>query len=70
MKKNRPRIGTHVEPLPATFTLTSILGLIITTIFTASGRIPLAWGVSFDVVFAIMLLASMVSITPKFSGYD
>ncbi len=60
----------RMEPLPATFTLISILGLIITTVFTVSGRIDLSWGVSFDLVFALMFIASMMSITPKFSGYD
>lgn len=60
----------RMEPLPATFTLISILGLIITTVFTVSGRIELSWGVAFDLVFALMFIASMMSITPKFSGYD
>ncbi len=60
----------RMEPLPATFTLISILGMIITTVFTASGRIELSWGVAFDLVFALMFIASMISITPKFSGYD
>ncbi len=60
----------RMEPLPATFTLISILGLIITTVFTASGRVEPSWGVAFDLVFALMFIASMMSITPKFSGYD
>ena len=60
----------RMEPLPATFTLISILGLIITTVFTVSGRIDASWGVSFDLVFGLMFIASMMSITPKFSGYD
>lgn len=64
------RRAFRMEPLPATFTLTSILGLVVTTVFTASGRVPLSWGVAFDLVFALMFLASMVSITPRFSGYD
>lgn len=70
MKKSSKPKGIRIEPLPATFTLTSILGLIITTVFTASGRVPLSWGVAFDLVFAIMFIASVVSITPRFSGYD
>ena len=57
----------NIEPLPATFTLISILGLIITTVFTVSGRIDLSWGVAFDLVFGLMFVASMISITPKFS---
>ncbi|MBI2141157.1 hypothetical protein HYU16_01915 [Candidatus Woesearchaeota archaeon] len=60
----------RMEPLPATFTLISILGMIITTVFTVSGRIELSWGVAFDLVFALMFIASMMSITPRFAGYD
>ncbi len=60
----------HVEPLPATFSLIGLMGLIITTVFTASGRVPLSWGVAFDIVFALMFIASMISITPKFAGWD
>ncbi len=52
-------------PLPRTFMLTSILGLLVTTVYTAYGRLPLKWGVAFDTVFAIMLVASVISITPK-----
>ena len=54
-----------MEPLPATFSLTGLLGFIITTVLTASGRVPLSWGVAFDIVFALMFIASMVSITPS-----
>ena len=60
----------HVEPLPATFSLIGMLGFIITTVFTVSGRVPLSWGVAFDLVFALMFVASMISITPKFAGWD
>ncbi|MBI2144931.1 hypothetical protein HYU18_01270 [Candidatus Woesearchaeota archaeon] len=62
--------GVRIEPLPATFTLIAIFGLILTTVFTASGRIPLSWGAAFDLVFALMFIASMISITPRFAGYD
>ena len=54
--------------MPATFTLISILGLIITTVFTVSGRVDLSWGVAFDLVFGLMFVASMISITPRFSN--
>ena len=67
---SRRKASASIEPLPATFTLVSILGLIITTVFTASARVPLSWGVAFDLVFALMFIASMISITPRFSGYD
>lgn len=60
----------HIEPLPATFSLIGMLGFIITTVFTVSGRVPLSWGVAFDTVFALMFIASMISITPRFAGWD
>lgn len=66
----RPQSSFHVEPLPATFSLIGMLGFIITTVFTVSGRVPLSWGVAFDIVFALMFIASMISITPKFAGWD
>lgn len=56
----------RMEPLPATFTLTAIFGMAITTVFTISGRIPLSWGVAFDIVFALMFISSIISITPRF----
>ena len=56
-----------MEPLPATFSLTGLMGFIITTVFTVSGRVPLSWGVAFDIVFILMFTASMISITPRFS---
>lgn len=63
-------ISFHIEPLPATFSLIGMLGFIITTVFTVSGRVPLSWGVAFDIVFALMFIASMISITPRFAGWD
>lgn len=56
----------YLTPLPASFMLTSIVGLVIIAIFTASGRINADWGVSFGIVFAIMFVSSIVSITPEF----
>jgi hypothetical protein len=56
----------HMEPLPATFTLISMFGLIVVGVFTFSQRIDLTWGVSFGLIFALMFIASMISITPKF----
>ncbi len=70
MDAKKKRAGTktrgafRIEPLPATFTLTGMLGLIITTVFTASGRVDLSWGIAFDVVFALMFIASIISISP------
>ena len=57
----------NMEPLPATFSLTGLMGFIITTVFTVSGRVPLSWGVAFDLVFMLMFISSMISITPRFT---
>ena len=56
-----------MEPLPATFSLIGLMGFIITTVFTVSGRVPLSYGVAFDIVFVVMFISSMISITPSFS---
>ncbi len=68
--KSQSKLVYRMEPLPATFTLIGLLGFIITTVFTVSGRIEASWGFAFDLVFALMFIASMISIFPKFSGYD
>ncbi|MBI2142368.1 hypothetical protein HYU15_02680 [Candidatus Woesearchaeota archaeon] len=51
-------------PLSRTFMITAIIGLMIVTVYTAYGRIDLKWGVAFDFVFAMMFIASILSITP------
>lgn len=59
-------------PLPRTFMLFSILGFLIVTIFTFNPfserpliTIPLSWGFAFDLVFIMMFIASVLSITPS-----
>ena len=58
-------IPKTIDALPGTFMLTGMFGLIITLIYTSSGRIPLDYGVAFCIVFLIMFLASLKSITPS-----
>lgn len=53
-------------PLPQSILLTGIIGIIISSIFTYSGRISLSWGFAFMLVFIIMIIASFVSMTPSF----
>ena len=50
-----------VAPLKSSFMLASILGLLITSIYTFYGRISTDWGFTLALVFAIMLVASMIS---------
>ena len=52
-------------PLPRTFMLMSILGILIFTVYTSSGRIPLPWGFAFVFVCFLGFIASMLSITPS-----
>ena len=51
-------------PLPRTFMLSSMLGFLIVTVYTFYGRLDLKWGVAFGFVFALMFIASVLSITP------
>jgi len=60
--KEKPK-KRQIDPLPGTFMLTSMFGLIITLVYTNSKRIPLDYGVAFSIVFLIMFLASIKSIT-------
>ncbi len=54
-----------MTPLPASFMLIGMLGLIITTVYTIYGKLDLSWGIAFDIVFACMFVASIISITPS-----
>ncbi|MBN2454436.1 hypothetical protein JXB11_02725 [Candidatus Woesearchaeota archaeon] len=56
----------RIAPLPGTFMLMSIMGFLISAVYTASGRLDLSWGFSFAFVFALMFIASVLSITPTF----
>ena len=59
------KIPKTIDTLPGTFMLTGMFGLIITLIYTSSGRIPLDYGVAFSIVVLIMFLASLKSIMPS-----
>ena len=56
-------------PLPQSVMLTGMMGFIISAIFTYSGRIGLSWGFAFMLVFLIMIIASIVSITPSMDDF-
>jgi len=42
----------------------SIIGLVASAIYTNSGKLTATWGVTFIIFFAVVFLASVVSITP------
>ncbi len=52
-----------IAPLSSSFMLFSMLGFMITIIYTAYGRINETWGFTFGFVFSIMFVASMISMT-------
>ncbi len=53
-----------MRPLPRTFMLASMLGLLISGVYTVSGRLDPTWGFTFMLISGIMFIASMLSITP------
>lgn len=55
----------QLVPLPNTMFLVSILGLIISIMFTISGRLNNTWGFLFVLFFLMLFVASVVSITPQ-----
>lgn len=67
IKKAEKYLGSASStlPLPQSFFLTSILGLIISAGLTVSGKLSPSWGFSFSLVFVMMFIASFVSITPR-----
>jgi len=65
-KKGKQRRRYRVAPLSGAFMLTSMLGFLLVTVYTFSGRISATWGFAFDLVFIIMFISSVVSITPFF----
>ena len=56
-------MAKYVAPLKSSFMLVSMLGFLITIIYTAYGRISADWGFALGFVFAIMFVASMIAMT-------
>jgi len=50
-------------PLPGSFMILSMLGLIISLVYMNYGRLDPSFGVAFIIVFAIMLISSILSMT-------
>ncbi|MBI3032441.1 hypothetical protein HYY69_03115 [Candidatus Woesearchaeota archaeon] len=51
--------------LPQSFFLISIIGFLISAMYTYSGTLPLSWGFSFCLIFIIMFVAAVASMTPS-----
>lgn len=52
-----------VAPLKSSFMLMSMLGFMISVVYTAFGKISETWGFTFGFVFALMFVASFISMT-------
>lgn len=50
-------------PLPGSFMIVSIIGFVISSVYTASGDFDLTWGITFMLVFGCMFTASLISMT-------
>ncbi|HII72525.1 TPA: hypothetical protein HA265_07250 [Candidatus Woesearchaeota archaeon] len=50
-------------PLKSSFMLFAMLGFMISVVYTAYGRLDETWGFTLGLVFAIMFVASMISMT-------
>jgi hypothetical protein len=61
MKKTRKPV---FEPLLGTFMMLGIIGFAVSLIYTMSGKLDPSWGVSFILVFLIIVLACIKSMTP------
>lgn len=48
--------------------LASMFGFLVVTVYAASGRMDLSWGIAADFVFVSMFIASVLSITPPWIG--
>ena len=53
----------NIAPLSGGFMITSIVGFLVTITFTMSGRISTSWGFSFTLIFVLMFIASLISMT-------
>lgn len=53
------------RPLPASFMIVGLFGLIVSAVYTVSARIPVTWGFMFIVFFLIMFIAALVSLEPN-----
>lgn len=50
-------------PLKSSFMLFAMLGFMISVVYTAYGRLDETWGFTLGFVFALMFIASMISMT-------
>lgn len=54
-------MGLQIAPLNSSFMLTAILGILISLVWVYPQA--MSWGIAFTVVFALMLVASLLSMS-------
>ncbi|MFC1722661.1 hypothetical protein ACFL0V_00830 [Nanoarchaeota archaeon] len=52
-----------VAPLKSSFMLVAMLGFMVSVVYTAWGRLDSTWGFTLGLMFAIMFLAALRSMT-------
>ena len=53
----------NVAPLKSSFMLISMLGFMISVVYTSYGTISETWGFTFGFMFALMFVAALISMT-------
>ena len=53
----------QVAPLPGGMMLLGMLGFLVVMVYTAYGNISITWGFTLGFVFALIFIASMISMT-------
>ena len=66
MAVTKKKLHVQMIPLSGGFMLTSMLGFLVVSIYMGYGRLNPTWGFTLDLIFIIMFVASVVSITPTF----
>ena len=57
-------------PITESFFVTSIIGFLISVIYTYSGMISLSFGFAFSLVFLLMFISSLVAMAPSSKEFE
>ena len=53
------------NPVPSTFLLIGIIGLVVVATQGYFNRLPISWAFAFGLIFAIMIISSFASMNPN-----
>lgn len=65
VKKKIKKYEFKRRPLPASFMIIGLFGLIVSAVYTVSARLSLTWGFMFMVFFLILFISALVSLEPN-----